>query len=102
MVESNTQIVALLNEAGLADGTRKLQCLRDVQELLINKDPVLLDNMLVRIMKVHPKKPNFTIESLFWVFGFLLLSEFYFSTVSKRLQLNCSSSSRANKLFQNF
>ena len=31
----------------------KLQCLRNVQELLINKDPVLLDNMLVEILQFH-------------------------------------------------
>ena len=43
----------LPRQASLTDNAGKLQCLRNVQELLINKDPVLLDNMLLEIIQFH-------------------------------------------------
>ncbi|XP_063678160.1 symplekin-like [Bolinopsis microptera] len=52
-MSTEDQIIKLLNQASLTDNAGKLQCLRNVQELLINKDPVLLDNMLLEIMQFH-------------------------------------------------
>ncbi len=39
------QVVELLNQAGLETGkNEKLELLRQVQELIVNKEPALLDN----------------------------------------------------------
>ena len=50
-ISCRERIVELLNEASTAtDTSEKLEALRKVQELLVHKEPVLLDNFLDEIM----------------------------------------------------
>ena len=48
---SNDRVVELLNSASVSTDQRaKLQSLRSVQELLVHKEPALLDNFLDEVM----------------------------------------------------
>ena len=50
-ISSRELIVELINEASTAtDASEKLEALRKVQELLVHKEPVLLDNFLDEMM----------------------------------------------------
>jgi len=47
---TSEKVIDLLNQAQLASSESKLECLKQVQELIINKDPALLDNFLDEIL----------------------------------------------------
>ena len=47
---SNSRVVELLNTAQVGGDTGKLDCLRSVQELIIHKEPTLLDNFLDEVL----------------------------------------------------
>eukprot|EP00794_Sanderia_malayensis_P020260 gene20260-22245_t len=53
---TSERVVDLLNQAQLASGENKISSLKQVQELIINKDPTLLDNFLDEILMFHQDK----------------------------------------------
>uniref|UniRef100_A0A8C1TIB4 Symplekin n=1 Tax=Cyprinus carpio TaxID=7962 RepID=A0A8C1TIB4_CYPCA len=62
------QVVELLNQAALISTEEKLIVLKQVQELIINKDPSLLDNFLDEIIAFQTDK---SIEVRKFVIGFI-------------------------------
>ncbi|XP_065520484.1 symplekin, partial [Lathamus discolor] len=61
-------VVDLLNQAALLSSDSKITLLRQVQELIINKDPTLLDNFLDEIIAFQADK---SIEVRKFVVGFI-------------------------------
>ncbi|XP_028651640.1 symplekin [Erpetoichthys calabaricus] len=53
---TSEKVVDLLNQAALTSGESKLTMLKQVQELIINKDPSLLDNFLDEIIAFQTDK----------------------------------------------
>ncbi|XP_065919814.1 symplekin-like isoform X2 [Dysidea avara] len=47
---TSERVISLLNEAQLYDKEGKLNCLHQVQELIIHKDPSLLDNFMDEVI----------------------------------------------------
>ena len=69
-MSSRERIVELLNDASTStDTSEKLESLRKVQELLIHKEPVLLDNFLDEMMGFSQN--NHTQEVRKFVVGFI-------------------------------
>uniref|UniRef100_A0A8B9MVK6 Symplekin n=1 Tax=Accipiter nisus TaxID=211598 RepID=A0A8B9MVK6_9AVES len=62
------QVVDLLNQAALITNDSKINILKQVQELIINKDPTLLDNFLDEIIAFQADK---SIEVRKFVVGFI-------------------------------
>uniref|UniRef100_A0A452SCX7 Symplekin n=1 Tax=Ursus americanus TaxID=9643 RepID=A0A452SCX7_URSAM len=62
------QVVDLLNQAALITNDSKITVLKQVQELIINKDPTLLDNFLDEIIAFQADK---SIEVRKFVIGFI-------------------------------
>ncbi|CAG11240.1 unnamed protein product, partial [Tetraodon nigroviridis] len=62
------QVVDLLNQAALISTDEKLTVLKQVQELIINKDPSLLDNFLDEMIAFQTDK---SIEIRKFVIGFI-------------------------------
>ncbi|KAK4806325.1 hypothetical protein QYF61_008511 [Mycteria americana] len=62
------QVVDLLNQAALISNDAKINLLKQVQELIINKDPTLLDNFLDEIIAFQADK---SIEVRKFVVGFI-------------------------------
>ncbi|XP_034429105.1 symplekin isoform X3 [Hippoglossus hippoglossus] len=65
---SSSQVVDLLNQAALIPTDEKLAVLKQVQELIINKDPSLLDNFLDEMIAFQTDK---SIEVKKFVIGFI-------------------------------
>ncbi|KAG8448477.1 hypothetical protein GDO86_015533 [Hymenochirus boettgeri] len=55
-MSTSERVVELLNLAALATGDSKITMLKQVQELIINKDPTLLDNFLDEIIAFQADK----------------------------------------------
>ncbi|XP_065064870.1 symplekin-like [Rhopilema esculentum] len=53
---TSERVIDLLNQAQLASTDNKITFLKQVQELIINKDPTLLDNFLDEILMFHQDK----------------------------------------------
>uniref|UniRef100_A0A8C5SVX3 Symplekin n=1 Tax=Laticauda laticaudata TaxID=8630 RepID=A0A8C5SVX3_LATLA len=64
----NNQVVDLLNQAALIVNESKITILKQVQELIINKDPTLLDNFLDEIIAFQADK---SVEVRKFVIGFI-------------------------------
>lgn len=47
---TNDRVIELINEAQLVDRDKKLECLHKVKELVIKKDPTLLDSFLNEVV----------------------------------------------------
>ncbi|KAM9321946.1 symplekin, partial [Gastrophryne carolinensis] len=56
VVSTSERVVELLNSAALATNESKITMLKQVQELIINKDPTLLDNFLDEIIAFQADK----------------------------------------------
>ncbi|XP_053329547.1 symplekin [Spea bombifrons] len=56
VTSTSERVVELLNTASLASNDSKMTMLRQVQELIINKDPTLLDNFLDEIIAFQADK----------------------------------------------
>ncbi|XP_061774489.1 symplekin isoform X2 [Nerophis ophidion] len=67
-VTTSEKVVDLLNQAALIATDEKLMVLKQVQELIINKDPSLLDNFLDEIIAFQTDK---SIEVRKFVIGFI-------------------------------
>ncbi|XP_012616921.1 symplekin isoform X1 [Microcebus murinus] len=65
---TSERVVDLLNQAALITNDSKITVLRQVQELIINKDPTLLDNFLDEIIAFQVDK---SIEVRKFVIGFI-------------------------------
>uniref|UniRef100_A0A8C9AXL6 Symplekin scaffold protein n=1 Tax=Prolemur simus TaxID=1328070 RepID=A0A8C9AXL6_PROSS len=65
---TSERVVDLLNQAALITNDSKITVLRQVQELIINKDPTLLDNFLDEIIAFQADK---SIEVRKFVIGFI-------------------------------
>lgn len=65
---TSERVVDLLNQASLAGSDAKLTMLKQVQELIINKDPTLLDNFLDEIIAFQADK---VVEVRKFVVGFI-------------------------------
>ncbi|XP_017296283.1 symplekin [Kryptolebias marmoratus] len=65
---TSEKVVELLNQAALISTDEKLNVLKQVQELIINKDPSLLDNFLDEIIAFQTDK---SIEVRKFVIGFI-------------------------------
>ncbi|XP_058678806.1 symplekin [Ammospiza caudacuta] len=65
---TSERVVDLLNQAALIGNEGKISILRQVQELIINKDPTLLDNFLDEIIAFQADK---SIEVRKFVVGFI-------------------------------
>ncbi|KAM9514349.1 LOW QUALITY PROTEIN: symplekin [Guaruba guarouba] len=65
---TSERVVDLLNQAALISSDSKITLLRQVQELIINKDPTLLDNFLDEIIAFQADK---SIEVRKFVVGFI-------------------------------
>lgn len=65
---TNEKVVELLNQAALIPTDEKLTVLKQVQELIINKDPSLLDNFLDEMIAFQTDK---SIEVRKFVIGFI-------------------------------
>jgi symplekin len=69
-MSSRERIVELLNDASIAtDTSKKLESLRKVQELLVHKEPVLLDNFLDEMMGFSQNNHNQEVRK--FVVGFI-------------------------------
>ncbi|XP_038135078.1 symplekin [Cyprinodon tularosa] len=70
LIDSSTseRVVELLNQAALMSSDEKLNVLKQVQELIINKDPSLLDNFLDEIIAFQTDR---SIEVRKFVIGFI-------------------------------
>lgn len=53
---TSERVVDLLNQAALITNDSKITVLKQVQELIINKDPTLLDNFLDEIIAFQADK----------------------------------------------
>ncbi|XP_041092196.1 symplekin-like [Polyodon spathula] len=58
---TSEKVVDLLNQAALITSESKLTILKKVQELILNKDPSLLDNFL-DVSKADPSTPSAALE----------------------------------------
>lgn len=67
-ISTSEKVVELLNQAALIPTDEKLDVLRQVQELIINKDPSLLDNFLDEIIAFQTDR---SIEVRKFVIGFI-------------------------------
>uniref|UniRef100_A0A1A8J5X7 Symplekin n=1 Tax=Nothobranchius kuhntae TaxID=321403 RepID=A0A1A8J5X7_NOTKU len=67
-ITTSEKVVELLNQAALMPTDEKLTILKQVQELIINKDPSLLDNFLDEIIAFQTDK---SIEVRKFVIGFI-------------------------------
>uniref|UniRef100_A0A8C7Y5C3 Symplekin n=1 Tax=Oryzias sinensis TaxID=183150 RepID=A0A8C7Y5C3_9TELE len=67
-ITTSEKVVELLNQASLIPTDEKLTALKQVQELIINKDPSLLDNFLDEIIAFQTDK---SIEVKKFVIGFI-------------------------------
>lgn len=67
-VTTSEKVVELLNQAALLPADEKLTVLKQVQELIINKDPSLLDNFLDEMIAFQTDK---SIEVRKFVIGFI-------------------------------
>uniref|UniRef100_A0A3B3CU74 Symplekin n=1 Tax=Oryzias melastigma TaxID=30732 RepID=A0A3B3CU74_ORYME len=67
-ITTSEKVVELLNQASLISTDEKLTTLKQVQELIINKDPSLLDNFLDEIIAFQTDK---SIEVKKFVIGFI-------------------------------
>ncbi len=68
-VSSSDQVVELLNDASMAtDPTERIDALRKVQELIIHKDPELLDNFLDEVIGFQTDR---TQDVRKWVVAFM-------------------------------
>ncbi|XP_073177491.1 symplekin isoform X2 [Lepidochelys kempii] len=65
---TSERVVDLLNQAALISNDSKINLLKQVQELIINKDPTLLDNFLDEIIAFQADK---SIEVRKFVIGFI-------------------------------
>ncbi|TDH07224.1 hypothetical protein EPR50_G00121250 [Perca flavescens] len=65
---TSERVVELLNQAALIATDEKLTVLKQVQELIINKDPSLLDNFLDELIAFQTDK---SIEVRKFVIGFI-------------------------------
>ncbi|XP_074872725.1 symplekin [Carettochelys insculpta] len=65
---TSERVVDLLNQAALISNDAKINLLKQVQELIINKDPTLLDNFLDEIIAFQADK---SIEVRKFVIGFI-------------------------------
>ncbi|XP_068766208.1 symplekin [Struthio camelus] len=67
-MSTSERVVDLLNQAALISNDSKINILKQVQELIINKDPTLLDNFLDEIIAFQADK---SIEVRKFVVGFI-------------------------------
>ncbi|XP_054035496.1 symplekin [Dryobates pubescens] len=67
-MSTSERVVELLNQAALISNDSKINILKQVQELIINKDPTLLDNFLDEIIAFQADK---SIEVRKFVVGFI-------------------------------
>ncbi|KAM6307755.1 LOW QUALITY PROTEIN: symplekin [Podargus strigoides] len=67
-MSTSERVVELLNQAALISNDSKITVLRQVQELIINKDPTLLDNFLDEIIAFQADK---SVEVRKFVVGFI-------------------------------
>ncbi|KAK5608570.1 hypothetical protein CRENBAI_023687 [Crenichthys baileyi] len=67
-ITTSEKVVELLNQAALIPTDEKLNVLKQVQELIINKDPSLLDNFLDEIIAFQTDRSN---EVRKFVIGFI-------------------------------
>uniref|UniRef100_A0ACB8FU58 Uncharacterized protein n=2 Tax=Sphaerodactylus townsendi TaxID=933632 RepID=A0ACB8FU58_9SAUR len=65
---TSERVVDLLNQAALISNDSKITLLKQVQELIINKDPTLLDNFLDEIITFQADK---SVEVRKFVIGFI-------------------------------
>ncbi|KAF6079572.1 symplekin [Phyllostomus discolor] len=68
VMTTSERVVDLLNQAALITSDSKITVLKQVQELIINKDPTLLDNFLDEIIAFQVDK---SIEVRKFVIGFI-------------------------------
>nr|KAF6272720.1 symplekin [Myotis myotis] len=68
VMTTSERVVDLLNQAALVTSESKITLLKQVQELIINKDPTLLDNFLDEIIAFQVDK---SIEVRKFVIGFI-------------------------------
>lgn len=68
VMTTSERVVDLLNQAALITSDSKITLLKQVQELIINKDPTLLDNFLDEIIAFQVDK---SIEVRKFVIGFI-------------------------------